>query len=383
MTTVIKPAMGQRAAEWSDPEFFADRLGRSTNFWRLLWFLLLPPDTQRTVATPAGGVLIVVSLGIGVAAYNNANNVLFIALSLMLSSLVLSGMLSWVNFRGVTWRLVLPPHFRAGEPVSLHLELVNAKRIAPTYSLLFRVRARQENATQPLYFNDRLDPNGRAGLDWLFTPKQRGRETIEIAGVESQFPFGFLRKTAGGGVRHEVLVWPARVPYEFAPPLSQRAHFSGEAQRRPGPGADLLGLRTYRPGDAPRLMHWKASARLGHLVVRQTGEEQRTGYYILVDTGKAIWAEAEQFERLCSLAASLAEDLFAEGKLLGFSINGEPVQQVKRLADLQALLDRLARLEPVAHSTAPALAGNNVITFKPGPRHQAYACLNGQLAGAA
>jgi uncharacterized protein (DUF58 family) len=383
MSTVISPATGQRAAEWSDPGFFADRVGRSTNFWRLLWFLLLPPDTHRTVATPAGGVLIAVSLGIGIAAYNNANNVLFIALSLMLSSLVLSGVLSWVNFRGLTWRLVLPPHFRAQEPASLHLELSNAKRIVPTYSLLFRARARMENTVQQIFFNDRLDPGGTAGLDWIFSPKQRGRETIEIAGVESQFPFGFLRKTAGGSVRHEVLVWPARVDYEFQPPISQRAHHSGEVQRRPGTGADLLGLRAYRPGDAPRLMHWKASARLRQLVVRQTGEEQRAGYYIVLEAGKAIWTEAGQFERLCSLAASLAEDLFKEGKLLGYSVNGEPVQPVKRLGDLQTFLDRLARLEPVAHPPAPTLAGPNVITFKPGTRQQAYVCLNGQLAGAA
>jgi len=383
MATVITPVSTHRPVDWSDPGFFTDRVGRSTSFWRLLWFLLLPPDTQRTTATAAGGVLIVVSLGIGIAAYNNANNVLFIALSLLLSSLVLSGVLSWVNFRGVTWRLVLPPHFRAGEPAALRVELANAKKIVPTYSLLFRARARRDHQMQPLHLGERLDPGGAATLDWIFSPQKRGVESIEIAGVESQFPFGFLRKTAGGILRHEVLVWPARCEYEFRAPPAQRAHFSGEVQRRPGAGADLLGLRTYRPGDAPRLMHWKASARLRQLVVRQTGEEQRAGYYLVLDTTQGVWAEAEQFERLCSLAASLAEDLFTEGKLLGFSVNGEPVQAVRRLADLQSFFDRLARLEPVAHPAPPVLAGANVITFKPGPRQQAYACLGGQLAGAA
>ena len=380
---VITPAASHRTMEWSDPGFFADRLGRTTNFWRLLWFLLLPPDTHRTTATPAGVVLIIVSLGIGVAAYNNANNVLFIALSLMLSSLVLSGMLSWVNFRGVSWRLVLPPHFRAGEPAPLRIEVANAKKVAPTYSLLFRARARREGGTQQMFLNDRLDPGGTGALDWIFSPQRRGRETIEIAGVESQFPFGFLRKMAGGSVKHEVLVWPERRPYEFRPAPSRRANQTGETQRRPGPGADLLGLRAYRPGDAPRLMHWKASARLQHLVVRQTGEEQRAGYYLVLDAAQSICTDAEQFERLCSMAASLAEDLFAEGKLLGYSINGQLMQPVKRLGDLHAFFDGLARLEPAAKSSPPVRGGANVITFTPGPRQQAYASLGGQYAGAA
>jgi len=383
MSMVITPARSHRTMEWSDPGFFADRLGRTTSFWRLLWFLLLPPDTHRTTATPAGMVLIVVSLGIGIAAYNNANNVLFIALSLLLSSLVLSGVLSWVNFRGVSWRLVLPPHFRAGEPAPLRIEVANAKKVVPTYSLLFRARARLEGGTQPLYLHDRLDPGGTGALDWIFSPRRRGRETIEIAGVESQFPFGFLRKMAGGSVKHEVLVWPVRRPYEFRPPASRRANQAGETQRRPGPGSDLLGLRAYRPGDAPRLMHWKASARLRHLVVRQMGEEQRAGYYLVMDVAQSIWPDGEQFERLCSLVASLAEDLFTEGKLLGYSINGQPMQPVKRLGDLHAFFDELARLEPAAKSAPLVRGGANVITFTPGPRQQAYVSLGGQYAGAA
>ncbi len=383
MSTTFAAAPLSRAADWADPGFFSDRVARSTRFWRLLWFLVLPPDTQRTTPTLAGGLLVVVALGLGLAAYNNANNVLFMALSLLLSSLVLSGVMSWVNFRGVRWRLVLPPRFRAGDSAPLRIDLANGKKIVPTYSLLFHANVRRHAQKQQLFLPERLDPGQTLSLDWIFSPTRRGVETVEVAGVESQFPFGFLRKVTGGGVRHDILIWPARVDYEFAPPHSHRAHHPGETQRRPGPGADLLGLRPYRPGDAPRLVHWKASARLQHLVVRQTGEEQRAGFYFVLDSLRAVWTDDAQFERLCSFVAALGEDLYTQGRLLGYSIDGEPAQPIQRLGDLHGFFDRLARLEPVAKSQPPMLSKGNTITFRPGSRLQVHAYLDGQLAGTA
>ena len=54
--------------------------------------------------TVPGLVLIGLALGIGSAAYNAASNILFITLSLLLACLILSGVMSWLNLRGVCWR---------------------------------------------------------------------------------------------------------------------------------------------------------------------------------------------------------------------------------------------------------------------------------------
>jgi uncharacterized protein (DUF58 family) len=361
----------------------AERRGWSATAWWLLWHLLLPPEMQRTRPTRAGAVLIVVSVGIGLAAYNNANNVLFMALSLLLSSLVLSGLLSWVNFRGVRWRLRLPAHWRAGEPGPLRLELSNTKKITPTYSLLFHAHARRLGAAPPLPLPDRLDPGREIALEWVFSPRERGNETIEVAGAESQFPFGFLRKMSGGSLRQEVWVWPARVEYDFHPPTSSQPRQAGDTQRRPGPGADLLGLRHYRQGDAPRMVHWKASARLRRLVVRQMGEEQKSGYHLVVEPTRALWPDAAQFEKLCALAASLAEDLFTAGLLRAATVSGGVTQNMARLADLHSFFDQLARVAPAEHAAGRTPAGHDIITFQPGSRQQVHVYLGGQLAGAA
>ena len=382
-SSLATPPASVRTSEWFNVGTVSARRGWAAGAWWLLWQVLLPGELQRTRPTRAGTVLMVVSLGIGLAAYNNANNVLFMALSLMLSTLVLSGLLSWINFRGVRWRLLLPAHWRAGEPGPVRLELLNTKKITPTYNLLFSARARRLGPVPPQHLPDRLDAGGAAALEWLFAPRERGRETVEVLGAESLFPFGFLRKMTGGSLTQEVWVWPARVEYEFRPPTSRQPRQPGDVQRRPGPGNDLLGLRPYRQGDAPRLVHWKASARLRELVVRQTGEEQRTGYHLVLDPTRALWPDPAQFEKLCSFAASLAEDLFTAGMLRAVTMQGGAAQKVARLADLHSFFDQLARLEPALHAAGRAPDGSDVITFQPGSRHQVHVQLGHQLAGAA
>lgn len=123
---------------------------------------------------------------------------------------------------------------------------------------------------------------------------------------------------------------------------------SGRRTARAGTGDDLLALRKYEPGDSHRLIHWKASARLGQLMLRQFAAESHDGFVLRVDTPAHVWTDPGQFELLCSFAGTMAEDLYAAGRLRGVSVNGGPLQDTRRLRDVEAFLDDLARLEPVA-----------------------------------
>src|SRR2546425_814819 len=118
---------------WSGP---GSRAPRPRFTWNnFLWSLVWPQRSHRIVPTPAGVVLIGLAMGIGTAAYNSSSNILFITLSLLLACLILSGVLSWLNLRGVSWRLQLSPPLRAGQEAVVALELRNAKAFLPTYGL--------------------------------------------------------------------------------------------------------------------------------------------------------------------------------------------------------------------------------------------------------
>ena len=387
--------------------------GRARFWRRLLWGLVWPCRHERIQPTVSGVVLIGLALGIGTAAYNSASNILFIALALLLACLILSGVLAWLNLRGVEWQLEVEPPLRAGQQTEISLLLRNAKRFLPTYALWFEFAAEpftRGEAFRPestitgkgidvwaelkkveaslvkgtVHLRSRLEPGGSARLDWVFTPARRGLVRIELRGVGSLFPFGFLRKLAGTDLRREVPVWPAPVEYR---------RFGGAAPRRPagelrqakaGNEGDMIALRHYEHGDSHRLIHWKASARSGKLLIRQFSSQNSDACSLWLRTDAAVWSDPEQFELLLSFAATLAQDLFRAGRLLATALDGAPPVPTKRVADLDSFLDKLAEAKPLAGDLPPGAgrARFNVMTFEPdGPRGVA-AFINGTKTAA-
>ncbi|MFI5337907.1 MAG: DUF58 domain-containing protein, partial [Opitutales bacterium] len=319
--------------------------------------------------TLPGVFLVGLAVGIGTAAYNTGSNILFVTLSLLLACLLLSGLMSWFNFMGVRWRLRPSGPWRAGRETFLTVEVANGKRWLPTYGLWFdflltpRPPAAPANAPEPrvrevlaayeksqvrgrLHLRERLEAKGAAALDWVVRPERRGAAVVELAGVGSFFPFGFLRKSIGTGLRQRVRVWPAAVEYRWRGAAVAAGGAAGRRSARAGTGEDLLALRKYAQGDSHRLIHWKASARLGTLMVRQFANESLDGYSLRLDTPAAVWTRPEQFELLCGFAGSLAEDLFAAGRLQSVALNGVPFQTTRHVRDIEAFLDELALLQP-------------------------------------
>jgi uncharacterized protein (DUF58 family) len=357
----------------------------------LLWALIYPPRGERVVPTTSGVVLVSLAIGVGTAAYNTANNILFLTLALLLSCLVLSGVLSWMNLQRITWRVRAERALRAGRTTTLGLEVRNGKRLLPTYGLNFEMQAGGERAEKvPLALTSRLDPaGGETCLEWQWRPERRGETAIALVRVSSLFPFGFLRKSYPGRMQRRVWVWPATVPYERHGVLAPARRASGETVARVGQSDDLLALRRYAQGDSQRLIHWKASARAGEWLVRQFATEAEQGLSLLIDADRTRWPRPEQCELMISLAATLAEDLFREGRLAWVEIVPDAPRRVRRVADLEAVLDRLARIPDGGETVAPQPKRgggaepperHNRLRFMPEGSRGVGAFLDGQLA---
>lgn len=414
----------KEAADWSGPGA-RGRLPGKFQWSRLLWSLIWPRGGERVVPTVSGMILIGLSLGLGAAAYNSSSNILFITLSLLLSALILSGVLSWLNLRGVAWRLDISPPWRAGQMAGVGLVLRNGKKFVPTYGLSFEFTARAVAPSGParaeatitakgigrraalkkadgadargiLAFEGRLDPRGEERMEWCFVPAKRGRLRVESGSVESLFPFGFLKKKVGAELRRDVLVWPAPVAYRsFTGGMARRV---GESEQltRVGLGGDLMALRRYASGDSHRLIHWKVSARTGHLHVREFTAESSAGLALWLCTTESEWTRAEQFEQLVGFVATLVEDLFWAGRLRSVAIDADPPLAVRHVRDLEAFLDRLAVLEVLnvdgvpaprdaakAGEGARAPRGKNLLTFAPDGVHGVAAYIDGNKAASA
>lgn len=401
------------AAGWHGPG--AKRKRRKFHWSELVWALVWPRGGERIVPTASGVILIGLCFGLGTAAYNSSSNILFITLSLLLACLILSGVLSWLNLRGVAWRLDVKPPLRAGQLASVGLALRNGKNFLPTYGLWVEwvarpiadpasgakaestvtgkgidvrailKKAEAEAVRGMAVLRERLEAQGELPLEWSFAPVRRGRLRVELAGVGSLFPFGFLRKYVGTELKADVVVWPAAVEYRRLAVGGARRIGGNEQRARVGSGGDLLALRRYADGDSHRLIHWKASARTQQLLVRQFTAESSQGYAVWLRTDAELWPRAEQFEVLVSFAATLVEDLFRAGQLQSLALDAEPAVAVRHVRDLEAWLDRLAVVEGRGGEmrgggTPPTVfsAGRNVLTFAPDGTHGAAAYIHGQ-----
>ena len=249
-----------------------------------------------------------------------------------------------MNCRRLKWSLSPPIYLRCGEHAHALVEVSNRKRWLPSMCLCFQVKAGAVDKKR-LYLPHLLRAGDSDSVEWFLKPEVRGRLALSLSGMESRFPFGFLSRTIGENQMKEALVWPSRVAYGFNPDSGGGPRFVPVAARhRGGLGTELLNLRPYEQGDPLRLIHWKATARSGQPIIRQLAMEGEEGYRLYVNPDAELWSK-QQFEEMCSLAGSLAEDLYHAGRLEKFYSTGGELSLVHSVRDLHNLLDYLALLE--------------------------------------
>lgn len=364
----------------------AGSAGDETNKRSLLskiYRLIVPPKGHRTIPTLSGYVLIFVSLAIGVAAYNTSSNILFITVSFLLSSLILSGVLSSLNFSRLTWRLIEQSPYRVNRKAFVRVEINNAKRFLTTYSLWFDMLAELSELKGRVPLARRLNPERSVSLEWSFLPQKRGQETISIHRIGSQFPFGFLSKLMPAEKEVKVYVWPERIEYTFNAIGGSEIHFQGQTLKRKGSGEDLIGIRDYQMGDPMKQINWKATARRQKLMVREMAEDKQPGYILAVDTSHQAWKKSEHLEHLCRFAASLAEDLFTQNQLSATIINGGEPIMIRSMGDLEEFLNALSVVEAIDSTVDVGAHRHNVITFEPEYPGGVHALVGLQKAGQA
>lgn len=69
------------------------------------------------------------------------------------------------------------------------------------------------------------------------------------------------------------------------------------ALKQRGEGGAFAGLRDYFPGDDPRLLDWKATARHGRLITKEEMVERSQTVILIVDCGRAMTQMAGRFSR--------------------------------------------------------------------------------------
>jgi uncharacterized protein (DUF58 family) len=116
---------------------------------------------------------------------------------------------------------------------------------------------------------------------------RRGLLRILDLTIETRHPMQLFRAWCYVTTDAATLIYP--LPARQAPAPGYDAGDARRPERTGGEGADdYLGSRTYRHGDSPRHIDWKAFARERGLVVKQFGGDQ----------GQEVWIDWSQFSAL-------------------------------------------------------------------------------------
>jgi uncharacterized protein (DUF58 family) len=329
---------------------------------------------RRLRMTREGRYFIAITVGIGLAAINTGNNLLFLVLGWMLSVIIASGVLSNVSMRGLLVSRRPPRRIFARRPFLMEIAVKNRKAKLASYSIEVEDLVADKPLDKRCYFLK--IPAGRTQkTSYRHTFARRGRQQFDGFRVATKFPFALFHKSRRIGEIGEVIVFPEVKPIALPPPRA-RAH--GEtATNQIGRRGDFFGLREYRDGDDRRAIHWRSSARSGRLLVREYEKESQRRASIFVDNALPPEVDdscdddqVESLERAISTAASLAAAYLASGYAVRVVARGLLIPFADGEAQLDRVLRGLALLENAAEtdefSARPAPRGENLMVAGPG-----------------
>ncbi|MGB7347597.1 MAG: DUF58 domain-containing protein [Pirellulaceae bacterium] len=143
---------------------------------------------------------------------------------------------------------------------------------------------------------------------------RRGRYQFGELRLSTSFPFSLLCATSRQVSSCSIDVYPKLLTLHrgWQRQLLTQTGDGLATARRSGVGeGEFYGLRQWHRGDSPRQIHWRTTARIGDLAVRQNEESRRIEACFLIDgwMPSAKKAHTETVETVFSLAATLAVHL--------------------------------------------------------------------------
>ena len=200
---------------------------------------------------------------------------------------------------------------------------------------------------------ERVTPLQRAGAGYRGTyvleRVPRGRYVVEEVRATIDDPFGLARselELAAGG---SLLVYPRLVALDRL--FSESGAHAQDGRRlllrRPS-GFDLHSVRDYEQGESLRKVHWRTTARRGHLMVKELEDAPRDEIAVILDA-EASTVAGESFDAQVRAAGSVLRSHASHGRraLLAINSSQNPTVRVASLeGDWFAALGVLAAVEP-------------------------------------
>ncbi len=341
------------------------------SLWKLASWSLKP--NQRLRWTRAGVVYLAVWLLLLTAGLYQQVNLILLVAGMAAGPLVASFLISASMLRRVRVGRRSPPYVFSGEPLTLDYSLENRRRANAALALTIEdVLAPSERSVpggspvSPMVRFSRVAPGQCARVRWRGPSPERGRYRFGTLELVTRSPFGLIERRDLLEEPAEILVYP-RVGH-LARRWGQIHREATETRRgtrhdRSAQQQEYHGLREYRPGDSPRWIHWRTTARIGKPMVKEFEQQNDQDLAILIDPWlprtKATPEQRETVEAAIRFAATVClETCRHTGRRLLLGWTG-PTPEVRQgpasVKLLHELLEGLAVLRPSPEGQVSAL----------------------------
>jgi uncharacterized protein (DUF58 family) len=218
------------------------------------------------------------------------------------------GGLIWIRLRALpvdASRHTEPRFMHAGTEGRIELALRNhGRRSTPVLNV---ADAFDDGRQAARFVLPPIPPGATRPAAYRIPTNRRGRYRVGPLRASVEDPFGFVRRARTLLGSTTVVVFPrvhALTPLSSRPG-SDRRHGGPRERQRSFAGDDFLSLRSYVVGDDLRRVHWRSTARVGELMVRQDEAPWRAPPVLVLDVRAEAYDESS-FERAVEAAASIA-----------------------------------------------------------------------------
>lgn len=192
----------------------------------------------------------------------------------------------------------IPEQVGLGDPVALHYVIRSRWRWSAHFQLFDEIPAGITTSI-PSDVVD-LGPGIERTISVDAESDARGHYTLSDVALRVRTSLGLLTRIIRVPLRNDVTVIPSFSNVRRFRLLAMQNRLSDagvRALKQRGEGTSFAGMRDYVPGDDPRLLDWKSTARHGRLIIREQSIERSQTVISLIDCGRAMTQTAGRFTR--------------------------------------------------------------------------------------
>ncbi len=316
--------MAQRTSELVDGSTALTDVGSSGSYLSFLRNAIRLPSrffraaksrtlTVSTRFTREGMQVLFMAIFVLLGAILRDVNLLIVLAGTLLATLLIQWRICAKTLEGLSAYRRLPRSMHARKGFEIELVLTNPKRWLGAWLVLAQDRMKYVSS-------DSSAAQISQGIGLLYssitpssTRTQRYRCLVQRCGIyeflgtelTTRFPFGLMRGILPHSGGDSFIVQPAigKLLPSWTEVFGVRTSGSKQRQVRSlSDEGDFFGLRAYRPGDSPRWIHWRSSARRNELMVKQFQQADSRELVVLLDLPQSDQPLSGVHEKITELA---------------------------------------------------------------------------------